>query len=256
MDRFSFHICGLTVALLVWTVGVAPAHATPAPAGPDATPSRAGQPEDRPASTRLDTIIVTASKLAESVSQTANAVTVLTQEEIAQRQTTDVFEQLREVPGMTFVSSGGRGGATSLFTRGGESDHNLILIDGVKVNRAGGAFNFNDLTTLGVGRIEVVRGPQSALYGSDAMSSVIQLLTPRGQGPAGATLSFRAGNPDTFEERAGVSGGTSQYGYNLAIERVDSEGLLSLNNDFSNTTVAARFDLDPHDALQLTTTVR
>ena len=117
-----------------------------------------------------------------------------------------MFEQLREVPGLTLVPSGGRGGTTSLFTRGGESDHNLILIDGVKVNRAGGAFNFNDLTTLGVGRIEVVRGPQSALYGSDAMSSVIQLLTPRGQGPPRASLGFRAGNPDTFEERAGRLG--------------------------------------------------
>ncbi len=248
MDKLSYHICGLTVALLVWTVDVAPAQT------PSATPQAESNGADRPL--RLDTIIVTASKLEELVSQTANAVTVLTQEEIAQRQTTDVFEQLREVPGMTFVPSGGRGGATSLFTRGGESDHNLILIDGVKVNQAGGAFNFNDLTTLGVGRIEVVRGPQSALYGSDAMSSVIQLLTLRGQGPARATLGFRAGNPDTFEERAGVSGGTRRYGYNLAIGRVDSEGLLAINNDFSNTTLAARFDLDPHDALQLTTTVR
>ena len=261
MNKLLHHICGLTVVLLVWTVSGATAQTPPAPpstaqAEPDATPPSAGQPEERLAPAELDTIIVTASKLEESVSQTANAVTVLSQEEIVQRQTTDVFEQLREVPGMTFVSSGGRGGAASLFTRGGESDHNLILIDGVKVNQAGGAFNFNDLTTLGVGRIEVVRGPQSALYGSDAMSSVIQLLTPRGQGPARVALGFRMGNPDTFEERAGVSGGTNLYGYNLAIGRVDSEGLLSINNDFSSTTLAARFDLDPHDTLQLMTTVR
>ena len=78
----------------------------------------------------------------------------------------------------------------------------------------------------------------------------------RGQGPARVALGFRMGNPDTFEERAGVSGGTSLYGYNLAIGRVDSEGILSINNDFSNTTLAARFDLDPHDTLQLMTTVR
>ena len=71
----------------------------------------------------------------------------------------------------------------------------MILIDGVKVNRAGGSFKFGDMTTLGIGRIEVVRGPQSALYGSDAMSTVIQLLTPRGQGSARATLSFSCGQP-------------------------------------------------------------
>ncbi len=247
MDKLAYHICGLTLALLVWTVRAVPAQ--PLPATPPAVPAE-------PAPFRLDTIIVTASKLEESLAQTTHAVTVLTQEEIRQRQTTDVFEQLREVPGLTFVPSGGRGGTTSLFTRGGESDHNLILIDGVKVNRAGGAFNFNDLTTLGVGRIEVVRGPHSALYGSDAMSAVIQLLTPRGQGPARGALGFRMGNPDTFEERAGISGGTRLYGYNLAVGRVDTEGLLSINNDFSTTTLAARFDLDPHDTLQLMTTVR
>ena len=110
MNKLLHHICGLTVVLLVWTVSGATAQTPPAP------PPSAGQPEERLAPAELDTIIVTASKLEESVSQTANAVTVLSQEEIVQRQTTDVFEQLREVPGMTFVSSGGRGGATSLFT--------------------------------------------------------------------------------------------------------------------------------------------
>ena len=95
-----------------------------------------------------------------------------------------------------------------------------------------------------MGRIEVVRGPQSALYGSDAMSSVIQLLTPRGQGPARATLGFRAGNPDTFEERFSLSGGTALYGYNVAVGRVDSGGILPINNDYGSTTVASRFDLD------------
>ena len=101
------------------------------------------------------------------------------------------------------------------------------------------------MTTLGIGRIEVVRGPQSALYGSDAMSTVIQLLTPRGQGPARGTLSFRTGNPDTFEERLSISGGTELYGYNVAVGRVDSGGILPINNDYGSTTVASRFDLDP-----------
>ena len=84
-------------------------------------------------------MIVTASKLEEPLSQASNAVTVVTQQDITRRQTTDLFEQLREVPGFTFVQTGSRGALTSLFTRGGESDHNLILIDGVKVNRAGAA---------------------------------------------------------------------------------------------------------------------
>ncbi len=240
------------MAFVLWGLSVLPVAAqttkVPAPG--------AEQPQERSRVVPLPHIVVTASKLEEPLSQLSNAVTVVTREEIEQRQTTDLFEQLREVPGLIFVAQGGRGGVTSLFARGGESDHNLILIDGVKVNRLGGSFSFNDLTTLGVDRIEVVRGPQSALYGSDAMSSVIQLLTPRGQGPVRATLGFRAGNPHTFEERAGISGGTNLYGYTLAVERIDTEGVLPVNNDFSNTTVASRFDLDPHDDLHLTTTVR
>ncbi|MCE2484062.1 MAG: TonB-dependent receptor [Desulfurellaceae bacterium] len=258
MGKFSQRVAVLAVSFLIWQTG-GPAASAQAQSTPQASAS-ADEPR-RPRlrfapTTVLDPMIVTASKLEEPLSQVSNAVTVVTQQDITRRQTTDLFEQLREVPGFTFVQTGSRGAATSLFTRGGESDHNLILIDGVKVNRAGGSFKFNDVTTLGVGRIEVVRGPQSALYGSDAMSSVIQLLTPRGQGPARATLGFRAGNPDTFEERFSLSGGTALYGYNVAVGRVDSGGVLPVNNDYSSTTLASRFDLDPGDELQLTTTLR
>ena len=258
MGKFSQCVAVLAAAFLIWQAGGSAASAqtqsTPQAAAPTDEPQRP-RPRSAP-TTVLDPMIVTASKLEEPLSQVSNAVTVVTQQDITRRQTTDLFEQLREVPGFTFVQTGSRGGRTSLFTRGGESDHNLILIDGVKVSRAGGSFKFNDVTTLGVGRIEVVRGPQSALYGSDAMSSVIQLLTPRGQGPAHATLGFRAGNPDTFEERFSLSGGTALYGYNVAVGRVDSGGILPVNNDYGSTTVASRFDLDPGDELQLTTTLR
>lgn len=251
-------VCGVTAAFLILAVsgptGLASAQ-MPSAEVETGEPTPGAEPA-RPAAVRLDPVIVTASRLEESLSQTPSAVTVITEAEIVQRQTTDLFEQLREVPGFTLVQSGSRGGVTSLFTRGGESDHNLILVDGVKVNRGGGYFDFGDVSTLGVGRVEVVRGPQSALYGSDAMSSVIQLLTPRGQGPPRATLGFRAGNPGTFEERVGVSGGTALYGYNLAVGRIDSEGIVPINNDYGSTTVASRFDLDLGDDLHLMTTVR
>ncbi len=236
----------LAVSLLVW-------------GGGPSTPAQAEEPppaQQTVPTTTLDPIIVTASKLEEPLSRVSNAVTVVTQADMTRRQTTDLFDQLREVPGFSFSQTGSRGAMTSLFTRGGEADHNMILIDGVKANRAGGSFKFGDMTTLGIGRIEVVRGPQSALYGSDAMSAVIQLLTPRGQGPARASLGFRAGNPDTFEERLSISGGTALYSYNVAVGRVDSGGILPINSDYGSTTIASRFDLDPSDALHLKTTLR
>jgi vitamin B12 transporter len=101
-----------------------------------------------------------------------------------------------------------------------------------------------------------VRGPQSALYGSDAISSVIQLFTPRGYGAPQGFLRFRGGNDDTFEEQTGFSGGTDVYGYYLAVERVDTNGTQPINSDYSNTSLASRFDLDPFDNLQIMLPIR
>ena len=209
-----------------------------------------------PAVTALDDIVVTATRTEERLSQTGQAVSVISQDELRQRQESDVLEELRDIPGFAIVQQGSRGGITSLFARGGESDHNLVLIDGIKANVPGGTFNFGDLSLLGVERIEVVRGPQSALYGSDAISSVVQLFTPRGYGAPRGFLRFRGGNHDTFEEQAGFSGGTDLYGYYLAVERVDTDGTQPINSDYSNTSLASRFDLDPFDTLEIMLPVR
>lgn len=205
---------------------------------------------------RAPEVIVTATKTAEPTTRTTVAADVITWEQIQERQQTDVLQLLRDIPGLTIVQTGARGGTTSLFTRGGESDYNLVLIDGVKVNNAGGSFNFSDLTFLNVERIEIVRGPQSALYGSDAISSVIQVFTPRGEGPPQGTFRFRGGNYNTFEEQGELAGGTNTYGYSLAFGRIDTDGFLPINNGYSNTTVASRFDWDGVPDLQLTNTLR
>ena len=214
------------------------------------------QTTQQPAITTLDDIIVTTTRTEERLSQTGQAVTVIGRDELRQRQESDVLEELRDIPGFSIVQQGSRGGVTSLFARGGESDHNLVLIDGMKANVPGGRFDFGDLSLLGVERIEVVRGPQSALYGSDAISSVVQLFTPRGHGAPHGFLRFRGGNHNTFEEQAGVSGGTDLYGYYLAVERVDTNGTQPMNSDYSNTSLASRFDLDPLDTLQIMLPVR
>ncbi|MGQ0592227.1 MAG: TonB-dependent receptor plug domain-containing protein [Gammaproteobacteria bacterium] len=204
----------------------------------------------------LEPIIVTATRLEMPLDQIPASVSVVEGEDIERAQVVDVLEVLRDIPGFTIVQTGSRGGTTSLFARGGNSNFNQVLIDGVKVNQAGGAFDFDDLTTDGVHRIEIVRGPQSALYGSDAITSVVQLFTRRGDGPLAARFGFAGGEFETFEEKASISGGTERYGYTVDVGRIDTDGILDFNNRYGNTTVASRFDWSPVETLDLTTTVR
>src|SRR5262249_45539057 len=128
-----------------------------------------------------------------------------------------VSEALRDVPGITVSRSGGFGGVTSVFSRAGESNYNKVLLDGVPINEPGGTFNFSSLTTANLDRVEIVRGAQSALFGSDAMSSVIQLVTKRGTLDAQphGSATFEGGGYDTLRGGAEVRGGGRKFDYSF-----------------------------------------
>ena len=127
-----------------------------------------------------ETVVVTATRTGAPASQTGVSTTTFGAEEIERRQNPPVAELLRTAPGAMVIQTGGPGGVTGLFVRGGESNYNTVLVDGIPVNEPGGTFNFNNLTTEQVERVEMVRGANSALFGSDAMSSVVQIFTKRG----------------------------------------------------------------------------
>src|SRR2546427_3590084 len=129
-----------------------------------------------PDTVMLNPVVVTATRVPVPVDAVASAVTVVTGRELELRGIRTVAEALRTVPGAAVVETGSFGGQTSLVLRGGESDYVKVLVDGVPQNQPGGAFDFADLTTDNVDRIEIVRGPASVLYGSDAVTGVIQVL--------------------------------------------------------------------------------
>ena len=131
----------------------------------------------------LDGIVVTTSPTPRSIEAVSSHVTVLSGQELRAEGISSVSDALRREASLDIVRSGSFGGQTSLFLRGGESDHTLVLVDGVQVNEPGGFFDFSSLTTDNVERIEVVRGPSSALYGSDAVAGVIHIVTRVGRGP-------------------------------------------------------------------------
>ncbi len=204
----------------------------------------------------LGQVVVTATKTEVPLKNVAASVTVITKEDIEARQVTELSQLLREVPGLNVTQAGSRGSTVTVFPRGGNSNFNLVLIDGVKVNDAGGFINFNDLTTDNIERIEVIRGAHSALYGADAMGSVIQIFTKRGQGEPRVEASLAGGNLNTFEERVNLSGGIGQLGYSLGVGRTDTDGSLKINSVFRETTVSARLDYAIDKALDLSFAAR
>ena len=127
----------------------------------------------------MERIIVTGTKTWIDAELLGSSVTVIDREEIERSGEKDITAILSRVPGFNVVSSGSRGGFTSIFARGGQSDYNLVMINGVQINQAGGGFDISSLTTENVERIEIIKGAHSSLYGSDAASSVINIITKR-----------------------------------------------------------------------------
>src|SRR5688572_24863665 len=136
------------------------------------TLSSSVQAQQAPYTTTLRPVVVTATRVPVDRRSAPSTVTVIQGEELRARGVTSVADALSAVPGLSVIRSGSFGATTSLFARGGESDYVKVLIDGVPANSPGGVFDFSALTTDNVERIEVVRGPASVVYGSDAVTGV------------------------------------------------------------------------------------
>ena len=188
----------------------------------------------------LEGLVVTANRWAEPAWTVAAHATVIEGVELRRAGIEYVADALRRVPGMAVVRSGSFGAVTSVFLRGGESDYVQVLVDGVPVNEPGGAFDFGSLSTDNIERIEIIRGPGSALSGSDAVSGVIQIFTRRGAGPARASASFQAGSFATRRLQGTLSGGTDALSYAFSLGRNDTEGILDYNNEHHRTTFTGR----------------
>ena len=183
-------------------------------------------------------VVVTATRVEMPLSSVGSAVTVVDQKPISERQCSSVVQALREVPGLDVVQSGGAGGTVSLFIRGAKSEQTLVLVDGVPLNDPAGIGRGSDISQLpveNIERIEVLRGPQSTLYGADAIGGVVNIITRKGSGPASGEVSAEAGSFNTFNEKAEVRGGTALYNYSAGASRQDSQGISSANKKNGNT---------------------
>jgi vitamin B12 transporter len=170
------------------------------------------------------------------------------------------------VPGLNIVQTGGPGGQTSVFMRGTNANHVKVLIDGIDVSNPStpnAAFDFAHLMTGDIARIEVLRGPQSGLYGSDAIGGVISIVTQKGEGPAQAYASAEAGSFGTFNQATGVSGASQgfNYAFNIAHYRADDipvtplylvpPGESRLDNSYDNMTYSTKLGFEVSKDLTL-----
>lgn len=205
---------------------------------------------------QAEEIVVTATRIETASRQVGSSITVITSQQIEERQNTTVLEVLRTVPALDVIRSGGPGGQASVFIRGAQSEHTLVLIDGVEMNdpiTPGRSFDFANLTTDNIERIEIIRGPQSTLYGSDAIGGVINIITKRGKGRIQGFMSAEAGSFNTFIENAGVSGGNQWGNYSLGIRHWDTDGISAANekdhnherDNYENTSISTRLGVTP-----------
>ena len=174
-----------------------------------------------------DSVIVTASRTAEAQVSVMESHSVFTADDIETLGSHSVADVLRYVPGLNVESTGREGQQASVFARGGESDYNHVLIDGVRVNANGGYYDFGRVSASEIERVEVVRGAQSALYGSDAMGSVIQIFTRRGTPDSGPRLSgsIEGGSFGTARGDLRVLGGAQQrVDYQLGVAYRGTDG--------------------------------
>ena len=173
-------------------------------------------------------VIVSANRIPVEIDKVGTSVSVITSEEIEERQYKTVSDAVRALPGVTVNRNGGLGGTTSVRIRGNSSAQTLVIIDGVVVNDAsstGGEFNFANLRVEDIERIEVLRGPQSTLYGSNSMGGVVNIVTKKGEGAPTVTASLEGGSFETAGGSAGISGAESGVDYRLTVSGLHSDGI-------------------------------
>lgn len=217
-------------------------------------------------SSMLPTIVVSPTGLPTPQEQVASSVTVVTAEDIERDQRRTVPDVLANVPGLNVVQTGGPGGQTSIFMRGTNSNHTKVLIDGIDVSDPSNpnrSFDFGQLLTSDIERIEVLRGPQSGLYGADAIGGVISITTKRGKGPAKVTGMLEGGSFGTFNQTAGLSGSKANFDYAFNVAHFRSTdtpvtppnllppGRQAIGNFYDNVTASTKLGLDISESFRL-----
>jgi vitamin B12 transporter len=202
-------------------------------------------------SAESEPVIVSATRFDIPLDQSPASVSVVTSDDIEAKQIERVSDALREVPGLNVVQTGTPGQLTSVFMRGLPSADMQVLLDGIPINQGlAGQFDFANLTTDNIDRIEIVRGPQSTVYGPRALAGVVQIFTKQGSGTPNVTLSEEGGTYDTFRETLASDGKIDKFDYSLGASRLDTDNARP-NNNYRNSSGIADVGWSPNEQLRI-----
>lgn len=227
----------------------------------------AAEPQEVLQEIELPLIVITPTRHEVPIYGIPSSFSVIYEDEIISKGKPQVKDILRDIPGLHVVQTGSFGASTSIFTRGTESSHTLVMIDGIKVfdpTSTNGAFNSANITLDNVERVEVVRGPHSTLYGSDAIGGVVNIITKKGIGKPKVWTSFEGGSYQTFKEAVGSYGEFKGLHYSAAFSRLDTAGISKADakydneekDAYTNTSFSSRVDYELFDRLIIGSTFR
>ncbi len=239
----------VAAALLLPVLSARAQTVTPSEAAPNA-PASSAQAAPQTSTTSSDAepettepeIVVTATRNSQSLAETTSAVTIITRRQIEEKKPFDLIDVIRLAPSLSIAQNGTRGKVASIFLRGSNSNHTLVLIDGVRANSpADGRFDPGTVLVENIERIEVLRGPQSALYGSDAIGGVINIITRRGSGEFKSGGAIEFGNDSMQRQTVSARGALGRGGLSFSASRLRSGGSFQ-NDDYRNLGASLRID--------------
>ncbi|GAB4410890.1 MAG: TonB-dependent vitamin B12 receptor [Thermodesulfovibrionales bacterium] len=206
---------------------------------------------------KVEDIIVTASRLEETVEETTSAVTVISRDEISKRDIIFITDLFRGLPELNLVQNGGPGRNATVFMRGGGPEHLLVMIDGVKVNSTTtGSFDFSGINVDDIERIEIVKGPQSTIYGSEAMAGVINIITKKGKGKPQIDMSIEGGSFGTYKPTLTIYGSDGMIDYRVTASHYYSDGISAAKegaerDSYKNSSISGKFGFRPSDRFKV-----
>lgn len=210
----------------------------------------------------LREIVISATRTPQLLKDIGSSVTVITEKDIKNSRAPLLLDVLRQAPGLEVARTGGIGGVTNMFIRGASSAQTLVFIDGIRMNSTTiGAFNFANLTTDNIERVEILRGPQSTLYGSEAMGGVVNIFTKRGREKTKVTMGTEYGMHDTYRGIVNVAGGQERFDYSVGGSYLKTRGISHASSgdesdSYKNFTGSARIGLNFMDDGRIDTVVR